>query len=210
MKILFENSEFILINKPAGISCHNEKPNIEDFFNEKVYFVNRLDKETSGIMMITKNPSLQNDLSMALKLGEKSYVCVLRGQIATSDTEWTLWNTPISDKAEGRINPQGKKQDQVEAITYYKIQKTNNYFTMAECMIKTGRQHQIRKHAALFKKPIVGDSRYGNEKDNLRIKQLYQFERLALHSWKLKFNWKNENFYFETAVPEDFEYLFKH
>lgn len=209
MKILFENADFTLINKPAGLSCHNEKPNLEDLFKEKIYFVNRLDKETSGIMIVTKFANLQNPLNLALKQGEKNYVCVLRGNLPTPE-DWQLWNTPVSDRAEGRMNPQGKKSDQVEAITYFKVLKTNAYFSMAECLIKTGRQHQIRKHAALFKKPIVGDLRYGNEKDNDRIKKLYNFNRMALHSWKVKFEWQKESYYFETAIPEDFEYLFKH
>lgn len=209
MKILFENSDFLVIDKPSGWSCHNDKPTVESFFTDKVYFVNRLDKETSGIMVLTKNPSLQNDLNLALKEGEKLYVTVLRGQL-TPTSEWSKWDWPISDKAEGRKDPQGKLAEQVTALTYFQVLKSNAYFSLVLCQIKTGRQHQIRKHSALFKKPIVGDSRYGNEKDNQRIEKLYQFQRLALHSWSLKFSWKNQNYGFETEIPADFEYLLKH
>lgn len=209
MKILLDHTDFTLIDKPTGVSCHNEKPTVEELFSEKVYFVNRLDKDTSGIMMLTKNPSLQNDLNLALKAGEKNYICVLRGTLAPGES-WLTWDLPISDKAEGRKYPQGKLTDQVEALTLYRVLKSNSYFSLTECQIKTGRQHQIRKHSALFQKPIVGDLRYGNEKDNQRIAKLYSFNRLALHSWKLRFHWKNEEFYFETEIPADFEYLFKH
>lgn len=209
MKILFENPDFLVIDKPSGWSCHNDKPTVESFFEEKVYFVNRLDKETSGIMVLTKNPSLQNNLNLALKEGEKNYIAVLRGQLMPH-TEWSKWDWPISDKAEGRKDPQGKPSDQVSALTYYQVLKSNRFFSMVLCQIKTGRQHQIRKHSALFKKPIVGDSRYGNEKDNQRIEKIYQFKRLALHSLSLNFLWNNQSYGFRTEIPPDFEYLLKH
>lgn len=208
-QILFQSPDFTIINKPSGLSCHNDNNSVEKEFSSKIHFVNRLDKETSGLMVITEKPELQNELNLALKAGQKKYICILRGNLPPN-TDWLSWNFPISDKAEGRQNPQGDLASQVPSETLYRTLKSNSYFSLVECLLKTGRQHQIRKHSLLFGKPIIGDARYGNEKDNQRIAKMYQFQRLALHSYQLDFIWQNKDYHFACEIPEAFEYVFKH
>ena len=78
MDILIENEDFIIINKPHSVSCHNDPDSIENIFqkkqSKKVHFVNRLDKETSGVMMLTYNGQKQEELNQALKMGLKNKI----------------------------------------------------------------------------------------------------------------------------------------
>ncbi|MCK6597691.1 MAG: RNA pseudouridine synthase [Bdellovibrionaceae bacterium] len=215
MDILLENEDFIIINKPHSVSCHNDTNSIENLFQKrdgkKVHFVNRLDKETSGLMMLTYKGQRQEDLTQALKMGLKKYIAVLRGTLPLTEKNSPItWNSPLTDKAESRLNPQGKTQERIPALTTVRILKNSSYFSMAECLIETGRQHQIRKHAAIAGHSILCDPRYGNPKDNERIQKIYGLNRLALHAWKLEFTWKNQIYQPEAFLPKEFEYLFAH
>lgn len=210
LPILFQNEDIVIINKPTGISCHNDLESVISHLKNNnqldLHLVNRLDKETSGILVLCKEPKNQNTIQMELQKGEKKYLTILRGKM-TASLEYQEWNFPISDKGEGRDNPQGLVSDQKASLTKYKCLKSNDYFSLVECIILTGRQHQIRKHAKIFGKPIVGDDRYGNPKDTERIKKLYGFNRLALHSYELNFIWKNEKISIATDAPKEFNIL---
>lgn len=168
------------------------------------HFVNRLDQETSGLMVIGLNTTTVPKLQEALTQGHKKYLAILRGTKLSGEGQWT-W--PITDKAEGRANPQGLSRERKEAISRWKVLGQNQYFTEIEVEIETGRQHQIRKHAALAKHPIVGDSRYNEPKYNTRIRELYNFPRMALHAWKLSFAYEGQELSFELERPSEFTTL---
>ena len=119
-----------------------------------------------------------------------------------------LWNWPISDKAEGRKNPKGKSEDRVEAMTQVQILKSNKYFSSIRALLLTGRQHQIRKHAALTNHPIVGDTRYNDIKYNQKIFANYQFERMLLHAEYLKFEFKGIVYEVSAPIPSIFTEIF--
>jgi len=157
--------------------------------------------------VVTIKPELQDQLQQALQAGEKEYHAVLRGVIEVT-SEWQVWEAPISDAAESRTNPQGLSNERIRARTLYRAEKSNPYFSLVHCLLQSGRQHQIRKHAAIAGRPVVGDSRYGNPKDNERIMSYYGFSRLALHAHRLSFKWNLHDFTVVSPAPEEFERLF--
>lgn len=206
---LFQHNDFAIVNKPAGLSCHNDEDSLLQQLGKGWHLVNRIDRETSGLVVVTQTPELQNDIQLALTQGKKFYFAVLRGNMPQSAGLWHEWTFPISDQGEGRETPQGKPENQKESKTLYTVLQSNPYFSSVQCQLITGRQHQIRKHSRLAGRPIIGDARYGNSKDNDRIAKLYDFHRMALHSWKLEFTWKGETVFCESPVPNQFSDLFK-
>lgn len=204
IQILAENESFLVIAKPAGLSVHNNSPSVSDFLTTQkkaLHFVNRLDLETSGLMVIAQKPELHAPLAKSLELGTKTYRALLRG--GWKPSEKTIWNLPLTDKSEGRMNPQGKSSDRVAAESHVKVLRTNTYLTEAHVTILTGRQHQIRKHAALARHAIVGDPRYNEPKYNQRIASIYKEARMFLHAEKLIFNFENKHYEFEQLLNLD-------
>lgn len=198
ISILEDNAFFIVLAKPEGVSVHNEKPSLSDWLAERKLpqsFVNRIDQQTSGLVVVAKNPALHESLSKSLSSGQKIYRALLRG--GWNDKALTLtWDLPLSDKAEGRKNPQGKASDRKNCITHVNVVRTNQYFTEALCEIKTGRQHQIRKHAVLSKHAIMGDTRYNDESYNTKMGAMYNTTRMFLHAEELKFIFEGKNYHF--------------
>lgn len=200
ISVVGENAFFIVINKPEGVSVHNEKPSLLDWLAERKLsqnFVNRLDQQTSGLVVIAKAPEFHAPLSESLKSGKKIYRALLRGGWKNQAHQVT-WNLALSDKAEGRKNPQGKSSDRKECLTHVQVIRSNQYFTEVLCEIKTGRQHQIRKHAALSKHPILGDTRYNDENYNLKMAKMYKTDRMFLHAESLDFQFQGQNYSFQS------------
>lgn len=202
LKIIHENSFFIAIEKPHGVSIHNESPSLQvELVKNKLplHFVNRLDSETSGIVLVALKPEFHEPLRKALDEGQKKYIALLRGNLLKRNSEKKIsWSWPISDKSEGRQNPQGLKKDQIAAQTEVEVLRASDYFTEIEVLLKTGRQHQIRKHAALSKHPIVGDKRYNDPKYNQKIAQIYNEPRMLLHAKSLLFHFNNQSYHIES------------
>lgn len=196
IRILEENEFFIVLHKPHTVSVHNQSPSLVEFLTEQkkpLHFVNRLDQETSGLMLIAQNPSAHAPLADALEKGSKIYRALLRGPWKKPEQNLTL-DWPISDQAEGRKNPQGVSSSRKPSQTGLHIQRSNAYFTEVLAEIFTGRQHQIRKHCALLGQAIVGDKRYNESKYNERIAGLYKTNRMHLHAEKIEFQFKNKKY----------------
>ncbi|MBO9668330.1 MAG: RNA pseudouridine synthase [Bdellovibrio sp.] len=216
LPIVAEGKSWVLINKPAGISVHNDPQDVCQILKKQlapgsfadIHPVHRLDKETSGLLLVALNAHIAKDLAeqFQARTCEKYYFAVLRGEMPVSE-EWQQWNQPISDKAEGRKNPQGLSKDRVEARTDYKVLKASKYFSLIEVRLMTGRQHQIRKHSALAKHSIVGDARYNDPKYNARMADIYKTDRMFLHAGRLKIHIDNQNKVFEAPLPEEFTKL---
>ncbi len=209
IQIVQENKFFIVLNKPSGVSVHNEKPSLVEFLeenNKPLHFVSRLDRETSGLMVIAKDPEMHSELAESLDQGDKTYRALLRGPWKGKTKELD-WSWPLSDKAEGRFNPQGIKADRVECQSHAILVKTNKYFSEVLVKLYTGRQHQIRKHAALAEQAIVGDNRYNEKKYNQMIEQRYAMNRLWLHCEKLDFEFRDKQYNYENKL--NLEMFFK-
>ncbi len=185
--VLFQSSEIVAVDKPIGISIHNT----EDAFNlidvvesqlgiRKLFPVHRLDKETSGIQIFALDESAARKYAEQFQSQSvgKLYVGILRGVLAA---QTGVWSQPLSDKSEGRVNPSGVTKDRVPCETRFRVKQTSKYFTKCEFDLITGRQHQIRKHAAVAGHALVGDPRYGDQKYNRRIATMYDVNRMYLH-----------------------------
>lgn len=218
LPIIAQGPSWLVINKPSGVSVHNDPQDVVQLLRkqlkagtfEDIHPVHRLDKETSGLLLIALNAKTAKDLAEKFQARdcEKIYFALLRGSISDSEI-WQSWNQPISDKAEGRKNPQGLAKDRVEARTDFHVVKSSQYFSLIEVKLMTGRQHQIRKHSALAKHSIIGDARYGDPKYNERIAGLYGTERMFLHAARLRISIDGKEHVFEAPLPEDFEKLLK-
>jgi 23S rRNA-/tRNA-specific pseudouridylate synthase len=210
IRILEENEFFIVLHKPHMVSVHNQSPSLVEFLNTEkkpLHFVNRIDQETSGLMLIAQKPEHHATLSAALEQGSKIYRALLRGPWKKPDLTTLSLKWPVSDQAEGRKNPQGVASNLKPSETTLHLQRSNTYFTEVLAEIFTGRQHQIRKHCALLGQPIVGDKRYNESKYNERMAELYKNKRMHLHAEKITFTFKNKEYSF--TEPYDLGDFFK-
>ena len=144
--------------------------------------VHRIDKDTSGLVIIAKNDKSHIDISEQIKNREvkKTYFALVRGNIKENEA---VINMPIGrstkDRKKMAVNKKGK-----EAITEFKVIKRYNGFTYIEVNIKTGRTHQIRAHLAFIGHPILGDGKYGNNETNKKFKLTKQ----ELEAYKIIFD----------------------
>lgn len=217
LPILAQLQHIVVINKPCGVSVHNDPQDVRSLLSqqlpkgsfEDIYPVHRLDKETSGLLLIATEKKMATQLAEQFQkdLVEKNYLALLRGHLEPSET-WQEWNFPITDKAEGRKNPQGVSHERVKAQSRYRVLHSNPYFSLADVKLITGRQHQIRKHAAIFKHPILGDPRYNDPKHNEKMAAIYKTRRMFLHACRMKIRIKDQVHTFETPIPEEFQTIF--
>lgn len=217
LSIIEKSKNWLVINKPPGISVHNEADDVRSILKKQlqpgsfhdIYLAHRLDKETSGLLLVATEQQTAAALAEQFQAHntEKMYYAVLRGAMDVSD-QWQEWSFPISDKAEGRKNPQGLSKDRVDAKTHYRVLESNKFFSLVEVRLLTGRQHQIRKHAAVAKHAIIGDSRYGDPKYNVKMAQIYGTDRMFLHAFRLGISIDGKTQTFETPLPEEFKKLF--
>ena len=208
--VLFQDNNILVVNKPAGLSVHNnEDPQnllqvLEKQLNlPKMLPVHRLDKETSGVQILALNP--KNAALWAKqfedKLTRKIYCGLIKGTLKEASG---TWNRSLTDKAEGRKNPQGIAKSRIPCETQFKTLKSNSYFSLCEFNLITGRQHQIRKHAALDNHAIVGDPRYNDPKYNEKIAKLYAQKRMFLHCTRVEILSST----FVAEMPIEFNSLF--
>ncbi|MBC7420267.1 MAG: RNA pseudouridine synthase [Bdellovibrio sp.] len=205
IQIVEENHFFIIVNKPPGMSVHNQAPSLVEELNKlkkPIHFVSRLDQETSGLMLIAKDPELHEALAVALQDGVKQYRALLRSPWKKEEKTQT-WKWALTDQAEGYKNPQGISAKRVECETTMQVVRSNQFFTEITATIATGRQHQIRKHAALANHPVVGDKRYNEGKYNKQIESFYQSSRMLLHAEKLQFTFKKKDYEFKNPLKLD-------
>jgi tRNA pseudouridine65 synthase len=208
--IIENNEDWIVVNKPSGLSVHNKEDStnlIEEL--KKIGFdgfhaVNRLDKETSGLMLLSNDSKLLAELQLATGLDttSKTYLGIVRGCFKAGD-KIGKWNDPITNKAEGRKNPLGVKSQRVNATTHYEVLNSNKYLSYVQFKIETGRQHQIRKHCIINKHEVLGDKRYGDKKYNNLINKQYDNQTMTLHAHKLSFMFRGKRHKYTSLPPED-------
>jgi 23S rRNA pseudouridine955/2504/2580 synthase len=218
--VLFEDDGFLVINKPAGYAVHGgsgvSSGIIEGLrlIRPEAHFlelVHRLDKDTSGCLMIAKKRStlkLLHDLFRENNI-HKTYMALLAGQWGRKKLIVTAPLLKNSGKGGERIvviSQAGK-----EAETLFRRLKVFSDSTLVEALPKTGRTHQIRVHAASLGHPIIGDDRYGRDDINLKFKGR-GYKRMFLHAEKLKFQHPvtGEQLTILAPLPQQLNDLLKH
>ncbi len=224
LKIIYEDEDFAVIDKPPYLSVHpgagestttlvnallyhlKDLSSISGF--ERPGIVHRLDKNTSGLMIIAKNDKSHQSLSkqFASRKVEKEYISLVYGIIKE---DFFTVDAPIGrckrERKKMTLSSRGKK-----AITDFKVLKVYNpYATLLLCKPLTGRTHQIRVHLASKGYPIVGDDLYGGKRKKDSLPLLKNFPRQALHSFKLKFFHPSlgNKMVFSSEIPEDIKTL---
>lgn len=217
LEVLFEDSDLIVVNKPQGMVVHPASGIYKDtLVNALLYhckdlsgingvlrpgIVHRIDKDTSGILVVAKNDYTHVGLSNQLKEHSmiREYIALTEGVI--SEEEGTV-NAPLARDPVSRIKIAVVKNGK-EAITHYKVLKRFTEHTLIKCILETGRTHQIRVHMSYIHHPLVGDPVYGYKK------QKYNLRGQMLHAEKLGFIHprSNENMLFSVEPPEYFKEL---
>ena len=207
--ILENNDNFLVINKPRGIAVQagtKSFRNIIDvlkdskyFENNKPYIVHRLDKETSGVLIVAKTREYAQLFTSLFRIRKihKTYIALTHGKI--SNKIKTMKDDLITfDK--------GKKIIQ-KAISHLRLLKTSSDFSYVELNPITGRKHQLRKQLYNIGNPIVGDDKYfiNRRADKIKIKN----NNLLLHAYKIKFMINNVQYNFKAEYDEEFENFIK-
>lgn len=214
--IIYEDDDLAIINKPQDMVVHPAPGNYTGtLVNALLYhmdnlssingiirpgIVHRLDKDTSGLLVIAKNDMAHRELSAMLKARDihREYISLVHGLI--KEDEGTI-NKPIGRDPKNRKKMTVIYTNSKEAITNYRVIKRYNDYSLAQLNLETGRTHQIRVHMAYLNHPVVGDPLYSSGKNEFKI------DKQLLHARKLGFTHPIKKIYmeFECEPPENFK-----
>ena len=210
LDIIFEDNCYLIINKKPNTPVHPSMLHYENSLSNGVryYFdsiglkkkirpVNRLDKDTSGLVIFAKNEYIQECLVSQMKSMDlkKTYLAICSGIF---DKKSGTINLPIARKPgsiiERCIDPSGDV-----AITHYEVIEEHQDISIVKCILETGRTHQIRVHLSALNHPILGDTLYGNK--------CSYTDRQLLHAYKLEFNHPltKRRMHYMAPIPDDFK-----
>ena len=212
--IIVKDKKFIIINKPVGMASHGgsgislgviEAFRQIDRSYKEAQLVHRLDKDTSGCLVIALRKSILREFHKEIREGhvDKDYLALVKGRWPESikTVEVSLLKDRLkSGEREVQIDPRGKN-----SISHFEVVTAKKTLSLVKCRIITGRTHQIRVHATHSGHPIVGDIKYGDKNFNKALKS--DINRMMLHAHEIKF--KNMKIEATTKVPEDFTRLMK-
>jgi len=204
--VIEDNENFIVINKPTGIPVQagtksfkniiDVLKNTKYFENSKPFIVHRLDKETSGVLIIAKNRKYAQLLTSLFRIRKihKTYLAIVYGKV----------NKSIKVMKDDLIYYDNNKKTIQKAISNLKIIKSNESYSYLELKPITGRKHQLRKQLLNIGCPIIGDDKYFlKERKRIKIKNL------MLHAYKIKFMINNIQYNFKANYSEKFEDFLK-
>ena len=207
--ILENNNNFIVINKPRGIAVQagtKSFRNIIDvlkdskyFENTKPFIVHRLDKETSGVLIVAKNREYAQLFTSLFRIRKihKTYIAITHGKISNK----------LKTLTDDLIYYENNKKITQKAISHIKILKSSDTYTYVELNPITGRKHQLRKQLYNIGNPILGDSKYFFYKNNNKFKNMNK--NLMLHAYKIKFMIKDIKYNFKANYDLNFENFLK-
>ena len=216
VEIVYEDADIIVVNKPKGLVVHPANGNPDGTLVNAIMnickdslsgiggekrpgIVHRLDKDTSGLLIIAKNDKAHIQMSEQIKNRKvkKIYIALVRGII--NENEATI-NMPIArskkDRKKMAVDKDGK-----EAVTHFKVLKRYDKYTLLEIKIDTGRTHQIRVHMSEIGHPVIGDEVYSNGKNEFGVKGQ------MLHARSLDFEHPitGKKMHLEAEIPEYFK-----
>ena len=211
LPILYEDDDVIVVNKPSGLLTHakgglSDESTVAEIIRQKTSFatdtdrpgiIHRLDRDTSGLLIIAKNPESAAHLQrqFAERTAKKTYIAITDGKpkLNAAKIDLPIGRNPSAPSA-FRIDPNGKP-----AQTTYHVLAKNDTQSLVELKPTTGRTHQLRVHLAHLNAPILGDRVYGKSSDC----------RMMLHAQKLEITLPSgERKVFEAAVPDEFKRFF--
>lgn len=225
LNIIYQDEDIVLINKPVGLTVHPGAGCKEGTLLNALLFhfpelnqvpragiVHRLDKDTSGILIIGRNIISHKKLVDALqqRLIKREYIAIVYGKLISGGTI----DAPIGRHKVKRTH-MAVVDNGRPAITHYKIKQRFNNATCIDVQLETGRTHQIRVHMSYIQHPLIGDMVYNNKikipsNATEELKNfLYNFKRQALHAYRLTFDHPktNKRMQFEASLPEDIKKL---
>ena len=215
LDIIYQDKDIAIINKPQGMTVHaGNGTHGSTLVNALLYhldslsgingvirpgIVHRIDKDTSGLLVVAKNDAAHLSLSEQIKnkTCHRIYLALLEGTVKQNDG---IIDTFISRSDKNRTMMAVKDSGR-RAVTHFKVLKRYKEFTFAEFKLETGRTHQIRVHCKYIGHPIVGDPVYGYEK------QKFKLNGQLLHAWKLELTHPStgERMSFEAPLPDYFQ-----
>ena len=203
--ILLEDEDIIVLNKPANMPVHPSGTHKTDTLangviyhtgkKEVIHIITRLDRETSGVVLIAKNPRAASMLTEDIKKGkiDKEYIAIVNG---VPEPSRDVISAPIKKK-ESRGIKRCVAEGGKEAVTLYQLMEKSDDFSLVKLSPITGRTHQLRVHMSYIGNPIYGDSMYGAKQSG---------ERTRLHCHRITFAHPvtGEKILVEAEIPEDF------
>lgn len=214
VRILFEDYDFFVVDKPSGVSVHPSKGDrditITEIFSDKINdpeapdrpgVVHRLDKGTSGVLLLAKNTETRKILQSQFKSRkvEKKYLALVEGKLKSPEG---VIDIPISRDLQNRNKMKADKNGKSSITEYREVLRYDGY-TLVEIKLHTGRTHQIRVHFSAIGHPVVGDVRYG--------KSDKMIGRIFLHASELKFFHprSNKTIFCSVELPEELSKILK-
>ncbi len=220
LTILYEDQDLIAINKPAGIMVHKTSITedkvfllqlLRDQIKQRVYPIHRLDRGTSGVLLFGKNSTEAARVQKLMEEAkfEKKYLAIIRGFVDVSGTI----DYPLKS---------GRKDKMQEAISHYKRLDqqsldfaVNRYptsrYSLVEISPETGRFHQIRRHFAHIRHPIIGDKKHGDCKHNKYFETKMGFKNMCLHAVQTRFpSSEGKPLDIKASVPLHFQRMMDH
>lgn len=226
LNILFENKDYMVVEKPSGISVHpsntsndatlvdeiKSKLDLSDLDPIRPGIVHRLDKDTSGVLIIAKNKTSYDYFVKLFKSRkiEKHYYVLVRGVLKHKKA---MIDSPITRDLNNRTRMNvSASAGAKNAVTIYEVlneyKVTFGTVSLLDVNIKTGRTHQIRVHMKAIDHPVVMDETYGDKKFNEAFSEAFGLKRQFLHAYMLKFKDPEGNMkIFRTELPEDLNYI---
>ena len=219
LDILYEDDDVIVVNKPKNMVVHPSAGHYSGTLVNALMFhcrdnlsgingvlrpgiVHRIDKDTTGSVIACKNDKAHNEIAEALKEHSitRKYHAIVHGVI--EENEGTI-KTQIGRNPKDRLKMAVVSQGGKKAVTHYRVLKRFNDYTYVECVLETGRTHQIRVHMAHINHPILGDTLYSDRKEPFKL------EGQCLHAKILGFLRPSDHEYIETdaPLPEYFKHL---